>query len=196
MASAQSQVLAAVAMATLALPALADVPVPAGGVYTLAPARTHVRFSVSQLGLITYHGDFHGASGRVRLDPANPGASRIDVDVPVAGLTSSTPWMRDALRGSLWLDATRFPTMTFHSTTVTPTGQGTADVEGALTMHGVTRAVTFKARFRAPTAAGGAGGFEVKGQIRRSEFGMRRYAHMISDTVELSITAAFEPTAS
>jgi polyisoprenoid-binding protein YceI len=82
--------------------------------------------------------------------------------------------------------------MTFHSTAVTPTQPGEANVAGELTLHGVTRPVIFHARFAGP-AGGRPASFEVRGRIRRSDFGVRRMLPLVGDMVELAISASFAP---
>jgi polyisoprenoid-binding protein YceI len=86
--------------------------------------------------------------------------------------------------------------MTFRSTTVAPTGADTADVTGDLTLHGVTRPATLKVKFSAagvnPQDQAYTAGFEARGRIRRSDFGIGRYAFLIGDNVDLIISAAFE----
>ena len=72
----------------------------------------------------------------------------------------------------------------------------TAKVAGTLTLHGVTKPVTFSVKFN------GAGvnaldkqytvGFEVRGRIKRSEFGVTKYIPLVGDDVDLIISAAFE----
>ena len=86
--------------------------------------------------------------------------------------------------------------MSFKSEKVVATGKDTADVEGQLTLHGVTRPVTLHATFN------GAGvnpmdkhytvGFDAKGRIKRSDFGVKTYVPLIGDEVDLILSAAFE----
>ena len=84
----------------------------------------------------------------------------------------------------------------FVSTSVMP--QGTkAMVHGDLTLNGVTKPVVIDAEF---TGAGKAMmppnrltlGFEGTTTIKRSDFGLTTFVPMVSDEVELDITAAFE----
>ena len=178
-------------------PANPDASLVRRGAYAIEPTHTRVLWSVSHMGFTTYYGEFPGASGRLIVDPAHPAASRIDVTIPIAGVTSTTNAKLDGeLRSPAWLDATRFPTATFHSTQVNVTGPSDADVTGDLTLHGVTRPETLHVHFN------GAGrnavnlhytaGFEVSGVIRRSEFGVTRYVPLIGDEMRLIISAAFE----
>ncbi|MGH7023466.1 MAG: YceI family protein [Caulobacteraceae bacterium] len=188
---------AAVTLA-LAFSAQAIPPLPSvqPGFYRIEPTHTRVLFSVSHFGFTTYYGEFVGASGTLELDPTNLAASRLDVSVPIAGISTPSAALNGQLKGPDWFNAAAFPIMSFHSTLITSTGPNTADVDGDLTLHGVTRPVTFKARF---TSAGidsldraDMAGFEVRGRIRRSDFGVTKYVPLVGDEVRLIISAGFE----
>jgi polyisoprenoid-binding protein YceI len=76
------------------------------------------------------------------------------------------------------------------------TGPGKADVVGDLTLHGTTKPVVLHAVFH------GAGvnplnkrytvGFDASAKIKRTEFGVSTLAPLISDDVDIIISAAFE----
>jgi polyisoprenoid-binding protein YceI len=193
--------IAALALAVaLATPALAQQTMSPSsvqpGFYKIEPNHTRVLFSVSHLGFTTYYGEFVGASGTLTLRPATPTASRLDVSVPISGIMTPSQKLDDELKGPEWFDAARFPAMTFRSTAITPTGPGLADVTGDLTLHGVTRQVTLKAKFNAagvnPLDKAYTTGFEVRGKIKRSDFGVTKYVPLVGDEVTIIISAAFE----
>jgi polyisoprenoid-binding protein YceI len=170
-----------------------------GGAFRVEPAHTQIVFSVKHLGFTYFSGMFSGAAGELRLDPANPGGSMIDVTVPVASIVTTVPKLDAELKGPQWFDAARFPTATFKSTKVTSTGEGAATIEGELTLHGVTRAVSLTARFVGagingvnPLSRHYTVGFEATGTIRRSEFGVSTAIPFVGDEVRLSIAGAFE----
>jgi polyisoprenoid-binding protein YceI len=189
------------AIVLLGLIAAAPPPEPGrAGLYRLQPGRTRMVFSTVNLGIVTFRGVFTGASGEMSFDPADSAHDRIDVAVPIAGLASDDAAMAQELKGPGWFDAARFPTMVFRSTAVWPTGPQTADVDGLLTLHGVTAPVTFTARFAAagvdPVDHAYTAGFEVQGRIRRSLFGLKRLIPEAGDEVRLEIVAGFEKPAS
>jgi polyisoprenoid-binding protein YceI len=166
------------------------------GAYTLEPTHAEVLFGVGHFGFSTYYGQFPGASGSLTLDAANPAASQLDVSIPVAGVWTASDKLTGELKSADWLDATAFPTMTFHSTKVTPTGPTTADVAGDLTIHGVTRPVVFQATFTRgavfPMIQKYMIGFNVTGHIKRSDFGVSKYVQFgLADDVDLIISAPF-----
>jgi len=173
---------------------------PAGvqpGTYAIEPTHTRVLFAVDHFGVSTWYGDFTHVSGTLRLDAKNPAASRVDVSVPTDSLTTTNAALDGALKGADWFDVARFPTMTFRSTQVTILGPGRASIAGDLTLHGVTRPVVLEATFK-----GAAGpnaimkaymvGFDITGRIKRSDFGLTKYAGSIGDDVRLIISAPFE----
>ncbi len=169
--------------------------VPAG-TYKIEPYHTQVLFSVNHMGFSNFSGNFSGVSGTAVLSPKKPAAMSVSVSVPVASVYTTSPKLIEELKEADWLDAAKFPTMVFRSSSVTPTGAGTADIAGTLTLHGVTKPLTLHAKFI------GAGvnildknetaGFELTGTLKRSDFGVSKYVPLISDTVSLTINAAFE----
>jgi polyisoprenoid-binding protein YceI len=198
--------LAAVALAGVATIAVAQSPAnpsPAAvqaGAYGIEPAHTRVLFSVSHMGFTTWYGEFTGASGSLTIDPKNARVDAVSVSVPTASVSTSNDKLNEELKSAQWLDAAKFDTISFHSTRVIPTGERTADVVGELTLHGVTRPVTLKASFNAagvnPLSKAYTVGFEVSGDVKRSDFGVATYVPLIGDDVHLIISAAFEKKAS
>lgn len=166
------------------------------GAYTLETSHARVVFATSHMGFSTWYGDFSGATGTLTLDPKNPAASKLSVSIPVASVTTTNAKVDEELKSAQWFDAAAYPTITFTSTKVTVTAPGEAKVEGDLTFHGVTKPVTLDARFKAsgtnPLSKAYTVGFEVKGALKRSDFGVKTYVPLIGDDVELTISAPFE----
>jgi len=169
--------------------------VPAG-TYALETTHARVVFSLSHMGFSTWYGDFSGATGTLALDPRNTAAATLDVTIPVASVSTTNAKVDSELKAANWLDAGQFPTITFKSTKVTLTGAATAQVAGDLTLHGVTRPVVLDATFKASgvnmLTKAYTVGFEVKGRIKRSDFGVKTYVPLIGDDVDLTISAPFE----
>lgn len=169
------------------------------GAYKVEPGHTRMLFAVSHMGFTTWYGDFAGASGTLQLDVAKPADSRLEISVPTASVTTTNAKLDSELKSADWFDAARYPTITFKSRQVTVTEPGRADVLGDLTLHGVTRPVTLKARFNGagvnPLDKAYTVGFEVSGHIKRSDFGVSKYVPLIGDDVDLILSAAFEKVA-
>ncbi|WP_404480940.1 YceI family protein [Novosphingobium sp. BL-52-GroH] len=166
------------------------------GDYALDSAHTLVRFTVDHFGISEFFGTLPGASGTLSLDPKAIGSAKLDVSVPVATVSTTNKTLDEELVSADWFDAAKYPTMRFVSTRVVKTGTRTADVTGNLTLHGITRPVTLKATFKAaavnPMKKVYTLGFNATGVIKRTEFGVSKYAPLVSDETTIAITAAFE----
>ena len=165
------------------------------GAYKVEPSHTRVLFTVSHMGFTDWYGDFTGASGTLTLDPKNPAAASLTVDLPIASVSTTNAKLDGELKAADWLDAAHFPQADFKSTKVTPVGTGAADVTGDLTLHGVTKPLTLHVTFNGagvnPLNKAYTAGFQAHGTIKRSDFGVTKYVPVIGDAVELTLSGAF-----
>jgi polyisoprenoid-binding protein YceI len=137
------------------------------------------------------------ARSLIIVNPTNLTLSRVDISLDVAGVRTPLPFVRPALIGPKVLDAARYPTIRFVSNRITlgPGGRLSdgATITGKLTMHGVTRPVTFDAGlFRAPGSAPddlSVLSIKLSGQVSRSAFGATGYSDLVGDTIGLNISA-------
>jgi len=166
------------------------------GTYKVEPNHTQVTFSVSHFGISPFAGTFSGASGSLQLDPAKPAATKLDVTIPIASVQTTSDVLTGELKSADWFDAAKFPTATFRSTKVAQIGADAVQVDGMLTLHGVTKPVSFQAKlFGAatnPMSKKASIGFLGRMVIHRSEFGVTKYVPVVSDETVLVINAAFE----
>jgi polyisoprenoid-binding protein YceI len=167
-----------------------------GGAFAVEPLHTRVLFSVSHFGFTTYYGEFSGVSGSLDLDPKNPSGSALNIQIPVASIGTTSAELNSELKDEQWFDTIKYPNISFKATKVTTTGPGKADIVGALTLHGTTKPIVLHAVFH------GAGvnplnkrytvGFDASAKIKRTEFGVSTLVPLISDDVDIIISAAFE----
>ncbi len=166
------------------------------GTYAVDPGHTQVGWRVSHMGFSNYAGGFSDVSGTLELQPKNPAAAKLSVKIPVASVTTTSAKLTDELKGDQWLDAAKFPDMTFVSTKVVPAGKDHAKVTGDLTLHGVTKPVMLDVTLVGagvnPLSKKYTVGFEATGTLKRSEFGVKTYVPLIGDELHLTIAGAFE----
>ena len=166
------------------------------GTYAVDPGHTQVGWRVSHMGFSNYAGGFSDVSGTLELQPKNPAAAKLSVKIPVASVTTTSAKLTDELKGDQWLDAAKFPDMTFVSTKVAPAGKDHAKVTGDLTLHGVTKPVMLDVTLVGagvnPLSKKYTVGFEATGTLKRSEFGVKTYVPLIGDELHLTIAGAFE----
>jgi polyisoprenoid-binding protein YceI len=171
--------------------ALAAVPASAASDYKIDPAHTHVLFLVEHLGFSNMIGLFGETTGAIAFDPANPPASKLNVDVKTGTLqTQFGP--RDAdLKGADWFNVAEFPDMTFVGKSFARKGEKTGEITGDLTLLGVTKPVTLEVTFNKagvrPTDKADAVGFSARGSLKRSDFGMKTFIPYIGDRIDLII---------
>jgi polyisoprenoid-binding protein YceI len=144
------------------------------GTWNVDPTHSRVGFRVKHLGISTVRGEFRGYEGRLVVDDDGSVTASGKVDVSSID-TADTD--RDAhLKAADFFDAETYPEITFESTSITAKDEDTYEITGDLTLHGVTKSITLTAE------AGGSEvdpfgntriGFEVTGQISRSDFGMK-----------------------
>jgi polyisoprenoid-binding protein YceI len=183
-------------MPPMAKPGAVDPARVAAGTYKVDPAHTQILFQVDHLGFNSYYGIFGGATGSLTIDPKRPAAAQVEISVPMSGITTTHPKLDAHLKAADFFDAAKFPTATFKSTRITPTGNS-AKIAGNLTMHGVTRPVVLDARFTGAGVMPMPGskptiGFEATTTVKRSDFGVSFGTALLSDMVPLKITVAFE----
>jgi len=166
------------------------------GHYAVEPRHTRVLFSVVHFGFTHFYGDFSGASGTLDIDPKHVDAAQVNVSIPAASVSTTNAQLDGELKGGSWFDTARYPNITFVSRHVTRTGPKSAEIEGDLTLHGVTRPVTLDVSFNAaglnPLDRHYTIGFDATGTLKRSDFSVRAFVPMVSDDVDIIISAAFE----
>jgi len=106
---------------------------------------TEILISWNHAGVSIQTAEFEKADGTLTLDEANPENSSIDVTVDASSISSGFEALDTHLKSADFLEVEKYPTATFKSTSVTKTGDKTADIVGDFTLHGVTQPVTLKA---------------------------------------------------
>lgn len=160
--------------------------------YKIDANHTDVVASWSHFGFSNPVAHFGKVDGSITYDPAKVGASKVEVTLPLSGLNSHVGDFDDHLRSEDFFDAAKFPNVTFKSTSVKAAGEGKLTVVGDLTIKGITKPVTLAVTINKvgvqPMAKREAAGFNATTTIKRSDFGVGKYAPNVSDDVTLTIT--------
>lgn len=110
--------------------------------YGFDKAHSHIGFSVTHI-LSKVPGEFKDYDGSFTFDPAKPQASKVKVTIQVASISTDNEMRDNHLKSPAFFDAAKYPTITFVSRKVTKgEGDNKYQVEGNLTIHGVTKPVT------------------------------------------------------
>ena len=160
--------------------------------YKIDPNHTNVLASWTHFGFSRPTVNFGQADGTIVYDAENVGASSVQVTLPLKGLSALAEDFYDHLTSADWFDAAQFPDATFKSTAVEAAGEGKLKVTGDLTVKGVTKPVvldvTLNKTAEHPMGKRAAIGFDATATVKRSDFGLDKYAPKVSDDVALRIT--------
>lgn len=169
--------------------------------YDIDAHHSAVVFSWNHFGFSSPVARLEKIEGRVMLDPSDLGKSRAFVTLPLDGLRSGNPKLDERLRSPDFLDAARYPAITFESTEVDRVGESGLKIKGNLSVHGITRPVTLNAKvnkiglFEVPGYKAQAAGFDAETVLKRSDFDAGKFAPRVSDEVAVHITLHAEQPA-
>lgn len=163
---------------------------------------TEITFSWNHLGLSRQSGQFLEMRGKLDFTPTDPESGSVDVTIRVASLSTGVRELDDMLKSPDYFDAARNPEIRFVSTGVRRTDDKTGELDGQLTMLGITRPVTLQVVWNYtgeyplasinPVYQGKwVSGFSAETRILRSEWGLKRALPLISDEIRIRIEAEF-----
>jgi polyisoprenoid-binding protein YceI len=157
-------------MSTVALPQTATT------TWNIDPVHSVAEFKVKHMMISNVKGQFTGVKGALTLDSTDLLNSKIEATIDAASINTGDP-QRDAhLKSPDFFDADKFPALSFNSTHISRTGEGELAADGDLTIHGVTRKVTFEVE--GPTLPGKDPwgntriGVSATTKINRKDFGL------------------------
>ena len=167
--------------------------------YTIDSPHAAAEFAVKHMMVSTVRGNLGKVSGSVDYDPANPGATRIEANVDVKGLSTRNDDRDKHLRSADFFDADKFPTITFVSKSVAPAGAGHLKVTGDLTIKGITKSVVLDVEGPTPPLKDQRGvsriGVNATTKINRMDYGVNWNRAMSNGLVvgeEVTITLDIE----
>ena len=145
--------------------------------WEIDPTHSHVSFAIRVMSVSTTRGRFKALRGRLHIDEQNPANSWVDAQVEAASIDTRNK-LRDAhLRSAAFFDVKKYSTITFTSTNVEHVGGQNYQVTGNLTLHGVTRPVTFDVTYRGQSSMMGMRtGLKASATTNRNDFGIGRGA--------------------
>jgi polyisoprenoid-binding protein YceI len=172
---------------------VAAAPARAADEYAVDPMHTGVNFKIAHLGLSWTYGRFNDFSGSFAIDPDLAKCS-FSLTIQAESIDTNNAKRDEHLRSPDFFNAKQFPRITFQSTAVKAIKDG-YEVTGDLTLHGVTRSVTFplvggrKAEFPKRVERTG---FSAEWVLKRSDFGMTKFIEAVGDEVHIAVS--FEGT--
>jgi polyisoprenoid-binding protein YceI len=151
---------------------------PFAGTYRAQPSASTFAFAVRHSGVFWYRGSFSDVGATLRDDGdglALEGSAR------VASISVVDPAaMRASVLGPAFFDAENHPEIAFRSTRIRLRDDGRVEVDGELTIRGVTRPIAADGHYAPPrmSSFGEIAGLELQTSIGRREYGFEWQAQL------------------
>jgi polyisoprenoid-binding protein YceI len=162
-------------------------PAAAGEAYKITPENSKIEFTGSKV-TGSHNGAFQKFTGGINYAGA-PEKSAVKIAIEMNSVTTDAPDLTKHLQTPDFFDVQKFPQASFMSTDIKPGGEkgATHTITGNLTLHGVTKAITFPATI---TVSPGVINVDSSFAINRKDFGIV-YAgaanNLIRDEVVLAL---------
>ena len=119
--------------------------------YKFDASHSTIGFSIHQF-LGTTHGTFSKFEGTIDLNREHPEKSSVTARIDIRSIDTKIEKRDNHLRSPEFFNVEKFPAMTFKSRSVKQTGPQSGDIEGDLTMHGVTKPITLHVKLTGTNA--------------------------------------------
>lgn len=120
--------------------------------WNIDPAHSVAEFKVKHMMISNVKGQFSKLSGSLSLNEGDIADSKVEATIDAASISTGEADRDAHLKSADFFDVQQFPALSFKSGRVVRKGEDELSVEGELTIHGVTRKVTFAVE--GPTAPG------------------------------------------
>jgi polyisoprenoid-binding protein YceI len=142
------------------------------GTWSVDPSHSTVGFSVKHLGIATVRGKFEQFEGKLEI---GEDSARASGSVQTASINTNDAGRDEHLRSADFFGAEANPELTFESTEIRTLDEDTFEVEGNLSMNGVTNPVKLTAVVQGTETDPWGNervGLEVIGQLNRGDWNM------------------------
>ena len=163
------------------------------GTYALDKKHSSVIARVSHMGVNLYTARFDSLDASFTYDPAHLEAAKVQATVDATSADVGADYSRKF--ADEFLDATKYPTITFVSTELQRGAGNAGTMTGNLTLRGVTKPVTFDVAFDGVgpgLLVGTVAGFSATTTFKRSDFGSTFLQNVVGDEVTVQIEAEFD----
>jgi len=156
--------------------------------WTSDAAHSRFGFTINHMGISDINGEFKKFDLKVTTPNADFTDATIEMNAEVNSINTGIEMRDNHLKTPDFFDAEKYPEISFKSTSVKKGKNNSYTVTGNLTMHGVTKTVSFVA-VHTGTAKNRAGndvaGMKMTGSIKRSDFKVGDTSPGLSDEVKL-----------
>jgi len=167
--------------------------------WNIDPAHSAAEFKVRHMMIANVKGHFSKLSGELSLDESNVANSSVQVSIEAASIETRDDQRNAHLKSADFFDVEKYPLLSFKSDKIKQNGE--LSVEGDLTIHGVTRRVTFDIEGPTPPTKDPWGNTRIaisgSTKINRKDFGLTWNAALetggilVGDEVTINLDVEF-----
>lgn len=155
-------------------------------------SHTSILFFISHVGFSRVVGEFNEYDGYFEFDKDKPEESFVTITIDPKSVDVGHKGLNEEMAGEKFFDVAKYGKIKFVSTKIEKTGDNTGELTGDLTLHGVTKPITFGVIFNKQAEFFGftKAGFSLKSKIKHSDFGMDwGVPDMLGDEVDILVEA-------
>jgi len=170
-------------------------------IWNIDPAHSVAEFKVKHMMIANVKGYFSKITGVLTRDESNVVNSSVEVSIEAASIETRDAQRDTHLKSADFFDVEKHPFLSFKSNGINQVRDGELSVEGDLTIHGVTRKVTFDVEGPTPPAKDPWGNTRIaisgNTRISRKDFGLTWNAALetggilVGDEVTINLDVEF-----
>lgn len=167
---------------------------------TWTPDKSHAKvgFTVTHLMLTEVDGNFKNYDAKLTATKPDLSDAKVEFTADVNSIYTENDRRDTHLKSPDFFDVAKYPMISFKSTSFQKVEGKKYKMTGDLTMHGVTKPVTFDAVLSGPVTMDSPrgkqekAGLKLSGMLKRSDFGVgSSNTAVVGDEVELKATGEF-----
>jgi polyisoprenoid-binding protein YceI len=144
--------------------------------YDVDPGHTYPSFEADHFGgLSVWRGKFDKSSGKIVLDK-DAGTGKVDITIDASSIDFGHAKLNEHAKSAEMFDVEKFPTATYKGTLAKFKAGAPTEVDGELTLHGVTKPVVLTVNqfkcIQHPMLKKEVCGADASATINRSDFGV------------------------
>ncbi len=148
-----------------------------GGAWTSDAGHSRLGFTITHLSITEFYGDFNTYEAKLTSSKADFSDAVVELSADAKSIDTGIGDRDKHVTSPDYLDADKFPKITFKSTSFKKgSGKDEYNVTGQLSIHGVTKEITLKAKHTGnttnPMSKKELTAFHVTGTFKRSDFGI------------------------
>lgn len=160
-----------------------------GQKYAITPQNSKIEFIGSKV-TGSHNGSFEKFDGEIHYANNDPAQSHVAITIDATSVKTDDPKLTEHLKTADFFDIAKFPDAKFESTAIKAGGEkgATHTVTGNLTLHGVTKSITFPATI---AVTGDSATVDANFAINRKDFGINypgAQDNLIRDDVVMKLT--------